>query len=244
MGGLAKGLAILESFRPGRPRLTVSEAAQYSGTTPAAARRCLLTLVDLGYLLHDGKYYWPTPRVVRLTSAYHGTASLPTLSEPCLAAIRDELDQSASLAVRDGADSLFVARAESTRIVSAGVRVGATLPLWASSTGRVLLAALPEEEAAAVITESRRDRFTANTVVTIQEVKERIAATRAEGVATTDEELELGVRTMAVPVVDSAGVTHAAMSVSAFAAQVTMTDMREKYLPVLRREAERLGRML
>ena len=244
MGGLAKGLAILEAFGPAQPRLTVTEAAQVSGTTPAAARRCLLTLAELGYLTHDGKYYSPTPRVVRLTSAYSGTATLPVLAQPCLVAVRDELDESASLAVRDGLDSLFVARAEAARIVSAGVRVGATLPLWASATGRVLLASLPDEEMASVLAESRRERRTANTLVTIHEIKERIEQVRREGVAFTDEELDIGLRTMAVPVTDSASVTQAAMSVSAFAAKVPMAEMQEKFLPVLRREAARLGKML
>ncbi len=151
MGGLAKGLAILESFSAEVPRMTVTDASQASGTTPAAARRCLLTLVDLGYLTHDGKYYRPTPRVARLTRAYSATASLPTLGQPCLLAVRDELEQSASLAVLEGGESLFVARAEAARIASAGVRVGTTLPLWASSTGRVLATTLTEDALSAVL---------------------------------------------------------------------------------------------
>ncbi|GAB6983782.1 IclR family transcriptional regulator domain-containing protein [Nocardioides pyridinolyticus] len=244
MGGLAKGLAILESFSAEVPRMTVTDASQASGTTPAAARRCLLTLVDLGYLTHDGKYYRPTPRVARLTRAYSATASLPTLGQPCLLAVRDELEQSASLAVLEGGESLFVARAEAARIASAGVRVGTTLPLWASSTGRVLATTLTEDALSAVLEGSQLERRTPKTVVSRSAVRKLIESAREDGVAYTDEELELGVRTMAVPVVDSAGVTQAAMSVSAFAAQVSMSRMRDEFLPVLRREAQRLGRML
>src|SRR5690625_2354377 len=99
MGGLAKGLAILESFSPRQPKLTITEAAQLSGTTPAAARRCLLTLQDLGYLTSDGKFYSPTPRFTRLASGYLDTTPLGTLGRPVLEQVRDELDEPASLVV-------------------------------------------------------------------------------------------------------------------------------------------------
>ncbi|WP_416978890.1 IclR family transcriptional regulator domain-containing protein [Streptomyces sp. T028] len=244
MGGLAKGLAILEAFSPLRPRLTVTEASQASGTTPAAARRCLLTLMELGYLSHDGKYYTPTPRVMRLTAAWTATAVLPSLAQPRLVAVRDELGQSASLAVLEGGQSLFVARAEATRIVSAGVRLGATLPLLGSATGRILLSGWPNEQVEELIATAPVERKTPRTVVDPVELLARVEEARREGVAYTDEELDLGVRTMAVPVRDIAGVLHGAMSVSAFAAQVSIAKMRKEYWPVLDREAKRLGRML
>ncbi|MDF3282984.1 MULTISPECIES: IclR family transcriptional regulator C-terminal domain-containing protein [unclassified Gordonia (in: high G+C Gram-positive bacteria)] len=244
MGGLAKGLAILEAFDRENTQLTVSAAARASGTTPAAARRCLLTLVEAGYLSHDGKYFRPTPRVVRLTSAYWSTSTLPTLAQPCLVAVRDELGESASLAVDDGVDSLFLARAESTRIVSAGVRVGATLPLWASATGRVLLAAMPSARVADILERSERFPTTTATIVDNDALLHRIRQARECGYAHTDEELEVGVRTIAVPVIDSSSTVRAAMSVSCFAAQVSMEQLTGPFLDVLRRESARLGKML
>lgn len=244
MGGLAKGLSILEAFSAERQRLTVTEAAQASGTTPAAARRCLLTLVELGYLSHDGKYFRPTPRVARLTFAFTTTDSLPTLAQSCLVAVRDELQQTASLAMLEGGEALFVARAETARIVAAGVRVGATLPLWVSSTGRVLAAAMPDEEIDRLLAQTVIEARTPKTVVSPSEVRAVIELVRAEGAAYTDEELDIGLRTMAVPVTDSSGKVRAAMSVSAFAAQVSMEQMRSEFRPVMQREAARLGRML
>jgi IclR family pca regulon transcriptional regulator len=244
MGGLAKGLAIIEAFGPTRPQLTVSEAAASSSTTPAAARRCLLTLVELGYLSHDGKYFRPTPRMMRLAAAYSTTAPLPVLAQPCLMAVRDELDESVSLAVLDGDRALFVARAESARIVSAGVRVGASLPAHASSTGRVLLGALSDDELDDHLRRARPQRTTPRTLITVADIRDRVRQARAEGVAYTDEELELGMRTMAVPVVDTMGQTHAAMSVSAFTARVSLAEMQGRFLQVLQRQAARLGSML
>ena len=244
MGGLAKGLAILELFGANRTQVTVSEAAVQTGTTPAAARRCLLTLMAGGYLSHDGKYFKPTPRVLRLTAAYSATATLPGLAIPFLVSARDCLAESVSLAVLDGSDALFVARAESDRIVSAGVRVGATLPAHASATGRVLLASLSDEELDTHLRTCRPLPTTTHTLTTVASIRDRVRQVRLDGVAYTDEELELGLRTMAIPVQDSQGRTHAAMSVSSLAVRVTLEDMARNFLPVLQLEASRLGNML
>jgi IclR family pca regulon transcriptional regulator len=244
MGGLAKGLAIIEAFSALQPQLTVTEAAGLSRTTPAAARRCLLTLLDLGYLSHDGKYFRPTPRMMRLAVAYSATATLPNLAHPRLLAVRDELGESASLAVLEGDRALFIARAEVARLVSSGVRLGASLPAHASATGRVLLSALPDAALDEVLASCSPERLTPNTLVDVGQIRARIVEARKVGVVYTDEELELGVRTMAVPVRDSRGLIHAAMSVSAFSGRVTIRDLSEGFLPVLRREADKLGSML
>ncbi|MGP4014906.1 IclR family transcriptional regulator domain-containing protein [Saccharopolyspora sp. 5N708] len=244
VGGLAKGLAIIEAFDAHRPKLTVSSAAAITGTTPAAARRCLLTLEELGYVTHDGKYFRPTPRIMRLSASYSRTASLPMLAQPCLSAVRDELGESASIAVLDDGYALFIERAEATRLASAGVRVGTRLPAYASSTGRVLLAALPDEEFEAYLESWRPQRLTPNSPATIAEIRRRVQRTRDEGMAFTEEELEPGVLTVAVPVRDSLGRTHAAMSVSTSTARASLDVLREKFLPVVRREAARLGNTL
>jgi IclR family transcriptional regulator, pca regulon regulatory protein len=244
MGGLAKGLAVIEAFGPNRRQLSISEAAQLTSTSPASARRCLLTLQALGYLSFDGKFFRPTPRMVRLGAAYLETAPLPLLARPHLIAAREELGESISLAVLESDESVFVARADAERIVSAGVRLGARLPAHASATGRVLLAGLPDEEVDAVLARARLSSATANTLTTAEGIRQRVRQAREEGVAYTDEELELGIRTMAVPVRDSSGQVQAAMSAAAFASRVTLDDMAAGFLPVLRVHAERLGRML
>lgn len=244
MGGLAKGLAIIESFSRSRPRLTLTEAAVASNTTPAAARRCLLTLEQLGYVTHDARYFEPTPRLARLSGAYLDANPIPSLGQPRLVLARDELGESISLAVLDQDRVTMVARAETERIVSAGVRLGSTLPAAASATGRVLLSALTDDELDTRLRSADLTRTTDKTLVTVAEVRERVKRVRIDGYAFTDEELEYGVRTIAVPVVDSEGVTRAAMSASAFAARTSMEQMRSQFVSVLTREAAKLGKML
>jgi IclR family pca regulon transcriptional regulator len=224
--------------------MSVTDAARATDTTPATARRCLLTLEAMGYLSHDGKYFTPTPRMVRLGAAYLETSPLPLLAQPHVVAARDELGESVSLAVLDGGHALFVARAEVTRIVSTGVRLGARLPAHASATGRVLMAGLPDEAVDELLRRSQPERTTPGTVVSVDEIRERVLRARDEGMAVTDEELEVGMRSLAVPVRDNRGRTHAAMSVAAFTARVSLEDMRASYAPVLLRHAARLGQKL
>jgi IclR family pca regulon transcriptional regulator len=244
MAGLAKGLAVIEAFGEASSQLTVAEAARMTDVTRAAARRCLLTLTELGYLTHDGKYFRPTPRLLRLGSVYLQTASLPTLAQPHLVAARDALAESVSLAVWEDGYSIFVARAEAERIVATGVRVGARLPAHCSATGRVLLAALPDAEVEAFLARGGRERRTARTAVAPEDLRRIVEAVRADGFATSDEELELGMRAVAVPVRDARGATVAAMSVSASSARVSAAEMHRDFVPVLSEQAARLGRML
>jgi IclR family pca regulon transcriptional regulator len=244
MRGLAKGLAIIEAFTSLRPQLTVTTAAQASGATPAAARRCLLTLETLGFVTSDGKYFSPTPRMARLGGAYQDVSPLPALAQPCLNAVRDELGEACSLAVLDGDSVVFIARAEADRLVWAGIRVGARLPVHATSTGRVLLAALSDEELETRLSNCRPERTSPKTLVRIPDIRQRVQRARDTGAAFTDEEIEVGMRSVAVPVIDAAGRVQAAMSVSLFAARASLEEMRERFVPVLEREAHRLGAML
>jgi IclR family pca regulon transcriptional regulator len=244
MAGLAKGLAVIEAFGQSSSQLTVAEAARLTDVTRAAARRCLLTLTDLGYLTHDGKHFRPTPRMLRLGCAYLDTSSLPALAQPHLVAARDALTESVSLAVWEDGWAVFVARAEAPRIVSTGVRIGARLPAHCSATGRVLLGAMPDDAVAEFLARGGRERRTLHTVVAPGELERVIEAARSDGYASSDEELELGMRAVAVPVRDVRGRTVAAMSVSASSARVTAEEMHRDFVPVLAAEAARLGRML
>jgi IclR family transcriptional regulator, pca regulon regulatory protein len=244
MAGLAKGLAVIEAFGSGSSQLTVSEAAQLTNVTRAAARRCLLTLTELGYLAHDGKHFRPTPRMLRLGGAYLDTATLPALAQPHLVAARDRLGESVSLAVWQDGWSLFVARAEAQRLVSTGVRIGARLPAHCSATGKVLLAGLPATELAAFLAAGRWPRRTAHTLVSAGALAEAVRAAGEAGFATSDEELELGLRALAVPVWDARGRIVAAMSVSTSTARVTAGELRDDFRPILVERATLLGRKL
>lgn len=228
MAGLAKGLAVIECFDRAHPRLTVSDAARLTGLAPAAARRCMRTLEQLGYLGYDGKFYRPTPRFARLADAFTLTDPLPTLAAPLLDELRDELNETASLSVLDGDEVLFVARSEAQHLVATGLRVGARLPAAQTAVGRVLLAG-PSEHLAGLPAE----------------VADEVRAAGRQGYALTDQEYELGLRAVAVPVVEeSSGRCVAAMSVSVVSARATVERMIDEFLPALRTRATRLGRAL
>lgn len=244
MAGLAKGLAVLEAFGPETPRLTISDAARATGLSRAAARRCLMTLVEAGYLAFDEKFFTPTPRVVRLGAVYAEAVPLPQLAGPHLLALREALDESVSLAVMEGDESLFVARSEVSRVFSAGVRVGARLPLYASATGYVLLAGLDENALDAYLERVEMVACTPRTIVDPGRLRERIAQVREEGVAVSDEELEVGLFALAVPVRDSRGDMVASISVSAAAARLDVADFRDRCARVMRQHADQLGRQL
>ncbi|WP_375002384.1 IclR family transcriptional regulator C-terminal domain-containing protein [Aeromicrobium sp. CTD01-1L150] len=244
MAGLAKGLAILEAFDGQAPRLTISESATATSQSRATARRCLLTLVDLGYLSTDGKYFSPTPRLLRLGAIYGDTAELPQLAGPHLSAVRESVNEAASLAVRDRGESLFIARSETQSIVNAGVRVGARLPLYASATGHVLLLGLSEENLTDYLDSGPFPARTPRTPTSSAEIRERVESTRANGFAVSDEELEVGLLSIAVPVSDSTGKGVASMSVSASAARISLDELKSRALPTLQRQAELLGRQL
>lgn len=244
MAGLAKGLAVLEAFDTASARLTISDAARVTGLSRATARRCLMTLAEVGYLAFDGKYFTPTPRVLRLGATYGQTATLPQLAQSHLAAIRDDVQESASLAVLSEGESLFVARSEGARIIDTGVRVGARVPLHASATGHVLLAGLPRSEFEAYLANADFPARTPNTPTDPAALRGRVFRAAADGFAIGVEELELGLVAIAVPVKDSTGGVVAAMSVSASMARVTPVELLDRFAPVMMRHADALGRQL
>ncbi|MBN3759216.1 IclR family transcriptional regulator C-terminal domain-containing protein [Burkholderia sp. Ac-20365] len=244
MAGLAKGLAIIEAFGASTTRMTVSDAAHLADLSRPAARRCLLTLVDLGYLGHDGKFFTPLPRMLRLGSAYLSTSSLPQIAQPLLTNARDELQESVSLAVMDEGYSVFIARAEALRIVSTGVKLGGRLPAYCSATGRVLLSDLDEEEIRRHLGLVPMKRLTDRTLATTGAVLQAVDRAAKDGYAISNEELEIGMSAMAVPVRNRSGKIEAALSVSVFSGRVSVTTLEEKFLPVLKGIATRLERAL
>jgi IclR family transcriptional regulator, pca regulon regulatory protein len=245
MAGLAKGLAIIEAFGPDMPRLTVTDAAAAAGLSRATARRCLLTLAEGGYVAYDGKYFRPTPRMLRLGNAYVEAAPLPQMAQPHLVAVRDQVGESASLAVLEEGQALFVARAEVMRIVVTGVRVGASLPAYGSATGHVLLAGLTQDELDRYLEECELKPRTSATLTDVAQVRERVERVRRDGFAYTDEELEYRIRSVAVPVVDSRKRTIAALSVSTSAVPgTTVEEFAERVVPIMRLQAREIGRKI
>lgn len=244
MGGLAKGLAIIEAFAEQRAPLTVAGAAQAAGVSRASARRCLLTMVEAGYLRRIGSQFVPTPRMLRLGSAYFQTSSLPELAQSHLDAARDALSESVSLAVLEGDVSVFVARSEAPRLVSTMVRLGAQLPAYCSATGRVLLSALDDADLEAYLARIEPKALSEHTVTDRAAIRDRVLAARRDGLAITLEELEIGMISLAVPVKDANGRVLAAMSLSASSARVGLEKMRDEMAPILTRYADALSRSI
>ena len=233
MGGLAKGLAVIEALsRDGV--LSVADAARAAGATRAAARRCLLTLADLGYVERIGREFRPLPRLRNLGRGGDIHARLAEASGPILAAARDALNESVSLAVLDDDAVLFIARAEAQHIISTGARLGAHLPAYCSATGRVLLATWPDDELRALLGRKPFPARTTRTLTSPAALFREIRAAASAGYAISDEEIEIGMRALAVPVRDAQGAVVAALSVSAYAARVSHDDLRTRFLDVLK----------
>lgn len=233
IAGLEKGLAIIEAFGSSRPLLTLSEAARITGLSRASARRCLLTLEHLGYAEYDGKYFRLAPRVLRLGHAYLTSTPVPKAVQPVLETLSERSGESASVAILDGTDIVFIARSTTRRSLSVGVGVGTRLPAYCAATGRVMLAAGTDAAAREALRAMPLRKLTPKTLTGLGELLEAIRAARAQGYAIGDEEIELGLRVIAVPVVDSTGRTVAAMSLAAQTKRMTRGEMVERLLPVL-----------
>lgn len=243
MGGLAKGLAVIESFTIDRPRQSIAEVSATSGLDRATARRCLLTLAELGYADYDGKFFTLTPRVLRLGTACLATMPLPQLVQPTLDQLSEVLEQSASVSILDGAEIVYIARAARRRVMSIGLAPGSRLPAYCTSMGRVLLAALPEDAARAVLNGPLPAR-TPMTLTDPDAIMARLAQIRAQGFELIDQEVEIGLRSIAVPLLNARGAVVAAVNIGVAAVQKAPEDLQRAYLPALLQAQASLRPML
>jgi IclR family transcriptional regulator, pca regulon regulatory protein len=230
MGGLAKGLAAIETFTADRPRQSISEVAAGSGLDRATARRCLLTLAHLGYADYDGKYFTLTPRVLRLGTACLATMPLPQVVQPLLDQLSDELGESSSVSILDGHEIVYVARAAHRKVMSIALMPGSRLPAFCTSMGRVMLAALPDQEARHALNEAPLTRRTPHTKTNVDAILGELDNVRAEGFAVIDQEVELGLRSIAVPILNARGATVAAMNIGVAATQHDVGELAGLYL--------------
>jgi IclR family pca regulon transcriptional regulator len=230
---LERGLSVLTDFGPSTPELTLSDVAKATGLTRAAARRFLLTLVDLGYMRQDGKLFRLTPRVLTLGYAFLSSISLPELAGPHLERLAEEVHESSSLSVLDGHDIVYVARVPTSRIMTVAINVGTRFPAYATSMGRVLLAGLDDEALEQHLSTLELERFTSHTVATVDDLRARVLEARHLGHALVDQELEHGLRSLAVPVRDPAGRVVAAVNVSSHISRITRERARRDLLPPL-----------
>jgi len=244
MSGLAKGLAVIETFTADRPRQSIAEVSSASGLDRATARRCLLTLTHHGYAEWDGKFFTLTPRVLRLGTACLAAMPLPQLVQPMLDALSDEIGESSSASILDGDEIVYIARAAQQKVMSIALMPGSRLPAHCTSMGRVLLAALPEEEARRRLGPGPLPARTPLTLTDPEAVMRRLAQVRADGHALNDQEIEIGLRSVAVPVLSARGKVVAALNIGVSAARATPEDLRQRFLPALLRVQDNLRRML
>lgn len=241
MGGLAKGLAIIELFANGISALSVADAARGSGATRAAARRCLLTLQELDYVGFDGRRYFPRPRLRRLVSS-NNWQDLADLALPVLTAARDQIGETISLAVADRQEVLFIARVETPRIIQTGVRVGVRMPAYATAAGRVLLGDLTDAQLAAYFHRIDLMARTPKSITDPAALTDIIRKARATGWASSDEELELGMRAIAVAV----RIEHETIGVvtlSTLTVRASMEEIETRHRKVLENAAQALGKV-
>ena len=244
VASLQKGLDVLTCFGRQHSRLTVSEVARLTGTSPASARRSLLTLQQLGYLDGDGKRFWMQPRSLLVAQAYLSSRPMPSLAQPLLDALSERTRESASLGQLLDGDAIIVARSTARRSLSLGLGIGSRLPAYCSALGRVLLAGLPPAEAAARVRAMRRVPLTPKTVYSVPRVLELVERCREEGYASNEGELEIGVRSMAVPLHDRQGQVVAAMSIAVGLERMGMAEFRDAFLPMLLRARDTLAQRL
>lgn len=244
MTSLARGLAVLSVFSQHPREVTMSQISSETGISRAAVRRVLYTLGRLGYVGEQGRGYVLLPRVLGIGGAYVASSSMTAAAQPVLDALRDAVHESCSLGVLDGDDLLYIARAETVRIMSIGLRAGSRLPAYCTSMGRVLLAALPHGTLDAYLERNPLRPRTERTIVQPQEFAELLARVRREGHALVDQELEIGLRSVAVPVHGRGGEVIAALNIGTQAGRVSLQAMQARLLPALKDAAQRLGTLL
>ncbi|MCP2166808.1 IclR family transcriptional regulator domain-containing protein [Goodfellowiella coeruleoviolacea] len=237
---LARGLAVIRAFNADHPELTLSDVARATGLTRAAARRFLLTLADLGYVRTDGKLFSLTARVLELGYAYLSSLSLPEVAQPHLEALAAEVRESTSVSVLDGPDVVYVARVPVSRIMTVAINVGTRFPAHATSMGHVLLASLPAAQLESYLDTVELVRLTEHTITSRGALREELARVREQGWSLVDQELDQGLRSVAVPIRDRAGRVLAAVNVSTHASRNTLESMRRDILPALLATAGRI----
>ncbi len=244
MQGFAKGLAVIEAFDDGPSRLSVADIALRTGLDRATARRCLLTLSTLGYADYDGKFFCLSPRTLRLGQAYSRSASLPAIVQPHLDTLSEETGESASVSILDGPEIVYVARASRKRVMAINLTPGSRLPAYCASMGRVLLAFLPPALARSILTARDRPAHTPRTQTELDALTELLMRVAMQGYAAVDQELELGLCSLAVPLFNDKGTVVAALNIGAHSMRLSIDTMIERFLPLLLRSQAQLRPVL
>jgi len=233
VNSLVKGLDVIRTFNRNKPQMTLTEVSRISGLTRASARRILLTLVREGYAETDGKYFGLRPKVLELGFSALSSMTIGEISQPTLNVLEKKLNESCFVAVLDGEEVLYICRASGRRRITVNVPVGSRAPAHAVSTGRVLLGALPDKEIDRYIARVHLQKITPNTIVSKPKLKSAIKEAAKQGWSIVDQELDIGLRSLSVPIYNRAGEVVAALNVCCPTSRITMADMRNKLVSEL-----------
>jgi len=245
MTSLARGLAVIHAFQERKRQLTIAQISHRTEIPRAAVRRCLLTLMKLGYVATDGRTWSLLPKVLTLGHAYLSSTPLAVTAQPILDRLSDQLHEACSMATLEGDEVLYLARsATPQRLISVDLSVGSRLPTYCTSMGRVLLAGLSDAALEDYLARADLQIKTSRTLHTPEALRENIAEIRPQGWVIVDQELETGLRSLAVPLHDSAGQVLAALNVGTHVSRVSRKELETRFLPVLLQASEELSTRL
>jgi len=246
MTSLARGLAVIQGFTQQKRSLTIAQLSHRTGIPRAAVRRCLYTLSRLGLVgSEDGRTFGLRPKILSLGHAYLSSSTLATSAQPLLDRVSERLGESSSIALLEGDEILYVARSSITRrIMSVDLSIGTRLPAYCTSMGRVLLAHLPAADLDAYLRRTNLVAHTPRTLIAPERIRRALAQVASEDYAIVDQELEVGLRSIAVPVRDVAGKVVAAMNISTQASRVAVGELTRRFLPEVAAAARELSAML
>lgn len=234
VNSLARGLEVIRAFTRLKPRMTLTEVAKATGMTRATVRRFLLTLQHEGYVESDGRYFALRPKVLELGLSALSSMDIWEVAQPIMNDLSDRIQESVFAAVLDGHNVVYVARAaSSSRMISIGIHIGSRAPVHCVSTGRVLLAAMPDEAVQDYLDKARLTALTPYTQTSKVKLRELIEETRRQGWSMVDQELEVGLRSLSVPIRNRFGTTVAALNVCCPTPRWTLEDMRSRLLAEL-----------
>jgi IclR family transcriptional regulator, pca regulon regulatory protein len=237
----ARGLSVIRSFGPNSSVQTLSQVAEATGLDRAGARRFLLTLEKLGYVRRDGRSFHLTPHILEIGYSYLSTLPLRSIAEPVVRELVEEVGESSSVSVLDGSDIVYIVRVPVKKIMTITLSIGSRIPAYCSAMGRILLGGIPQKQLALVLKDSTVTRYTRYTITSRQEIMKAIATDRSKGWSICNQELEEGICSIAVPLVDREGQIIAAMNITANLSRTTPSEMVKKFLPRLKRAAERIN---
>jgi IclR family pca regulon transcriptional regulator len=237
---LERGLSVLRAFNQSRPEMQLSEVAVATGLNPAVARRCLNTLVQLGYVAQHGRKFLLRPEVLVFGSAFLASMNIEEVASPYLQAVRDETGDSSSMAVLSGHDILYIAHVSTNRRIRLGASVGTRFPAYATSLGKVLLAWQDDEALEAYLAEAELVRLTEHTITSKAALRKRLREARAQGYDSAQDELDYGIVSLAVPVFDNERRIAAAINCSTSTTRISREELVQTRLPLLRVAAQQI----